>query len=130
MIPWDFGVINAIKKKLNVEVFPSDPPQELGKSRYLIFNLKNIKEGINRIAKMEFSLIIVDKEETSGYTYAILRKINRVISSELDLYQGNFAIGSARVKINYLENKKNMLILNLEAILQLKALYENGEYDG
>lgn len=130
MIPWDFGVINAIKKKLNVEVFPSDPPQELGKSRYLIFNLKNIKEGINRIAKMEFSLIIVDKEETSGYTYAILRKIKRVISSELDLYQGNFAIGSARVKINYLENKKNMLILNLEAILQLKALYENGEYDG
>lgn len=130
MIPWDFGVINAIKKKLNVEVFPSDPPQELEKSRYLIFNLKNIKEGINRIAKMEFSLIIVDKEETSGYTYAILRKINRVISSELDLYQGNFAIGSARVKINYLENKKNMLILNLEAILQLKALYENGEYDG
>lgn len=130
MIPWDFGVINAIKKKLNVEVFPSDPPEELKKSQYLIFNLKNITQGVNLKAKMEFSLIIVDKEETSGYTYAILRKINRIISSEFDLYQGNIIIGSAKVKINYLENKNNMLILNLEAMLQLKGLYESGEYNG
>lgn len=129
MIPWDFGIINAIKQNLDIPIFPSEPPKGLNQKTYLVFNLKNIVQGMNLTSKMEFSLTIVDKDETTDHTYAILKKINRLISSELSLYQGNFIIGSAKVKINCLENKKNMLILNLVAKLQLKRLYDDGEYN-
>lgn len=129
MIPWDFGIINAIKQNLDIPIFPSEPPKGLNQKTYLVFNLKNIVQGMNLTSKMEFSLTIVDKNETTDHTYAILKKINRLISSELSLYQGNFIIGSAKVKINCLENKKNMLILNLVAKLQLKRLYDDGEYN-
>lgn len=129
MILWDFGIINAIKQNLDIPIFPSEPPKGLNQKTYLVFNLKNIVQGMNLTSKMEFSLTIVDKDETTDHTYAILKKINRLISSELSLYQGNFIIGSAKVKINCLENKKNMLILNLVAKLQLKRLYDDGEYN-
>ena len=42
MIPWDFGIIRAIKELLGISIFPSMPPEDMKKSPYIIFELKDI----------------------------------------------------------------------------------------
>jgi hypothetical protein len=125
MIPWDLGIINAIKKELELAIFPSDPPEELHKTPYLLFELKNILQGKNLMSRVEFSITIVDNKEVTSAGFEILKAINKLISKELTLSQEDFIIGSAKTKINSIESKKNRLILNLIAILKLKAVYED-----
>ncbi len=127
MLPWDFGIINAIKNQFAFSIFPSIPPEELRKTPYLIFELKNVLQGKNQMSRVEFILTIVDVKEISGESLNILKNINKIISKELALRQDEFMIGTARIKIESIENKKNNLIINLVAILQLKAVYEDGE---
>lgn len=127
MFPWDFGIINAIKSQFAFSIFPSIPPEEFRETPYLIFELKNVLQGKNLMSRAEFILTIVDNKERSGQSLNILKNINKIISNELTLRQGNFNIGTARIKIDSIENKKNNLIINLIAILQLKAIYEDGE---
>ncbi|MDR1361866.1 MAG: hypothetical protein LBJ16_01460 [Holosporaceae bacterium] len=126
--PWDFGIINAIKKGLEATaIFPSPPPEKLRKTPYLIFELKDIRQGANLRSRVEFGLTIVDEngDETSGKSVQVLRSITRIISRELTLYQEDSIIGSARVKVESIESRKNNLRLTLVAILQLKAIYED-----
>jgi hypothetical protein len=120
MIPWDFGIINAIKKKIELSIFPPDPPEEFRKTPYLIFELKNITQGTNLRSRVEFVLTIVDNKEIRSESFNILRNINKIISKELTLCQRESAIGSAKIKIESIESNKNCLIVNLAAILQLK----------
>jgi hypothetical protein len=127
MLPWDFGIINAIKKELAFSIFPNTPPEEMRKTPYLIFELKNIRQGKNLLSRVEFTLTIVDDENISGRGLNILKNINRIISKQLTLSQSNATIGSARVKIDSIESRQNNLIVNLVAILQLEALYEDTE---
>ncbi|MDR0678310.1 MAG: hypothetical protein LBF44_02110 [Holosporaceae bacterium] len=129
MIPWDLGIINAIKKELEFAIFPSNPPEEFGKKTpYLIFELKNILQGKNLMSRVEFSITIVDNKEVTSASFEILKAINKIISKELTLSQDETPIGSAKIKINSIESKKNNLILNLVAILRLEAVYED-EYE-
>ena len=79
------------------------------------------------MSRAEFTLTIVDNKEISGESLTILKNINKIISKELTLRQSDFTIGTARIKVDSVESKKNNLIMNLVAILQLKAIYENGE---
>ncbi|MDR0677208.1 MAG: hypothetical protein LBF57_00840 [Holosporaceae bacterium] len=125
MYPWDFGIINAIRKELQCAIFPANPPEELRKTPYLIFELKNILQGKNLLSRAEFSITIVDNEEKFGFI--VLRSINKIISRELTLSQGEAVIGSAKAKINSVESKGNSLILNMVAILKLEAIYEDEE---
>jgi hypothetical protein len=126
MLPWDFGVINAIKSELAFPIFPSAPPDGMGKTPYLIFELKSIQQCGNFKAKTEFSLTIIDSKDISGESLNILRNINCIIRKELVLSQSNSVIGSAKVKVDSIGNKKNCLIINLISILQLKEIYEDG----
>ncbi|MDR2765945.1 MAG: hypothetical protein LBB63_00565 [Holosporaceae bacterium] len=125
MLPWDFGIVNAIKKELNLAIFPSKPPKELKKTPYLIFELKDILQGKNLMSRVEFLIRIVDEEEITGASFEVLRSLNKIISKELTLSQENVVIGSAKIKINSVANKENSLILTLVAMLQLKAVYED-----
>jgi hypothetical protein len=126
MIPWDLGIINAIKKELEFAIFPSNPPEGLGKKTpYLIFELKNILQGKNLISRVEFAITIVDNKEVTSASFEILKAINKIISRELTLSQEETPIGNAKIKINSVESKKNNLILNLVAILRLEAVYED-----
>jgi hypothetical protein len=125
MLPWDLGIINAIKKELNLAIFPSKPPKEFKKTPYLIFELKNILQGKNLISRVEFVITIMDEEEITGASFEVLRSINKIVSKELTLSQENVAIGTAKIKINSVVSKENNLILTLVAILQLKAIYED-----
>jgi hypothetical protein len=125
MIPWDLGIIKAIGKELEHAIFPSNPPEEMRKTPYLIFELKNVLQGKNLTSRAEFSITIVEGKGVASASFEILKAINKIISKELTLSQDDFEIGSARAKISSIENKKNNLILNLVAILKLKAIYED-----
>ncbi|MDR3151221.1 MAG: hypothetical protein LBT67_00015 [Holosporaceae bacterium] len=133
-LPWDFGIINAIKKGLTTVIFPSSPPEMLRKTPYIIFELKDIRQGKNLMSRVEFVLTIVDGNDDdgnscSGKSIQVLQNITKIISRELTLYQEESIIGSAKIKIESIENRKNNLRLNLVAILQLKAIYEDDAND-
>ena len=127
MFPWDFGIINAIKKELLYSIFPSYPPDEagLGAAPYLIFELKKIQQGSQFKSLAEFTITIVDRTESPGENMNVLRNINNIIREELVLSQGNSAIGSAKIKVESVDSKKNNLIINMVAILNLFAIYED-----
>lgn len=130
MFPWDFGIINAIKKELICSIFPSHPPEDKRNAPYLIFELKKIQQGKSLKSKAEFTITIVDDKNNSGKSLNILKNINRIISKDLTLSQSNYTIGSAKIKVDSVENKKNNLVLNMVAILELKAIYEDNEFVG
>lgn len=125
MIPWDFGIIRAIKELLGIAIFPSMPPEDMKKSPYIIFELKDILQGKNLLYRVGFTLTLIDNNE--GKNLEILKSITKIIRKELTLKQGNFVIGSARIKIESVESKGINLIINFAALLQLKAIYEDGE---
>lgn len=125
MIPWDFGIIRAIKELLGISIFPSMPPEDMKKSPYIIFELKDILQGKNLLYRVGFTLTLIDNNE--GKNLEILKSITKIIRKELTLKQGNFVIGSARMKIESVESKGINSIINFAALLQLKAIYEDGE---
>ena len=49
MIPWDFGIIRAIKELLGISIFPSAPSSEhiIKENPYIIFQLNDILQGKN-----------------------------------------------------------------------------------
>lgn len=125
MIPWDFGIIRAIKELLGISIFPSIPPENMKKSPYIIFELKDILQGKNLLYRVGFTLTLIDNNE--GKNLEILKSITKIIRKELTLKQGDFVIGSAKIKIESVESKGIDLIVNFAALLQLKAIYEDGE---
>jgi hypothetical protein len=125
MIPWDLGIIKAIGKELGFAIFPTHPPEDKRRTPYLIFELKNILQGKNLTSRVEFSITVVDDKEVTSASYDVLKAINKSISKELTLCQGESEIGSAKIKIDSVESKQNNLLLNLVAILKMKAIYED-----
>ncbi len=127
MIPWDFGIIRAIKELLGISIFPSAPSPEhvIKESPYIIFQLNDILQGKNLLYRVGFTLTLIDNNE--GKNLEILKNITKIIRKELTLKQGEFIIGSARIKTESVESKGSNLIINFAALLQLKAIYEDGE---
>jgi hypothetical protein len=125
MTPWDFGIISALSKALEILIFPSDPPGEQRRAPYLIFELKKIVHGKNLTSRAEFSITVKDDEATDGARFEIMRAIDRIIDDELTLSGGGSVIGSARIKLSSYDSKKNNLILNFAAILKLEAVYDD-----
>ncbi|MDR2781922.1 MAG: hypothetical protein LBB21_05740 [Holosporaceae bacterium] len=125
LIPWDLGLINALKKGFEYAIFPSNPPEENRRTPYLIFELQNFLHGKNFTARVEFTLTIVDQKEVTSASFDVLRAINKVISKELTLIQEEFVIGSAKIKTDAVESKKNSLVLKMVAILKLSMVYKD-----
>ncbi|MDR0555395.1 MAG: hypothetical protein LBG20_00040 [Holosporaceae bacterium] len=125
MIPWDLGLIRAMGKELAFAIFPSHPPEEMRKTPYLIFELKNVLQGKNLISRVEFSITVMDGKEVTSASYNVLKAINKIISKELILAQDDAEIGRAKIKIDSVESKKNNLMVHLVAILKMKAIYED-----
>lgn len=117
IIPWDFGIINAIKEQLGLAIFPSVPQQSTRQNPQIIFELKDIRQGKNQLYRVEFSLTLIDKNE--GKNLEILKNITKLIRKKLSLKQENFTIGSARAKINLITTKGNRMEIDLIALLQL-----------
>lgn len=128
MIPWDFGIKNAIEKELGISLFPfSAPSEEKRISPYLIIEFKNLVQGKNLTSRADFAITIVNEREITAESFEISKNLEKIARKELTLYQGKKVIGSAKFKIISLESKKNNLILNITALLCLKAIYENDE---
>ena len=127
MIPWDFGIIRAIKELLGISIFPSAPSPEhiIKENPYIIFQLNDILQGKNLLYRVGFTLTLIDNNE--GKNLEILKNITKIIRKELTLKQGEFIIGSARIKTESVESKGSNLIINFAALLQLKAIYVDGE---
>lgn len=125
MIPWDFGLTNALKEKLNVEIFPSEPPEEFKKSPYLILEFKSIRQTMEQTARAEIQLKIADEEKPTSAVYDFIRAIKKAISQELVLKQGKSEIGKANMKMEKVVMSRSGTILNLTALLQLKTIYED-----
>lgn len=125
MIPWDFGLINALKKSLNYKVLPSAGENE--EPPYITFCFeKYFQKNIFTISA-DFSLEIVDINEWNNDRFEIAKKISKVISSPLSLCCKNENIGYACVKNVSLENKQNSLILKMTAMLYLSPMYKDEE---
>jgi hypothetical protein len=88
-------------------------------------NSLNILQGKNLISRVEFLITIVNNNEITSAGFEILKTINKLISRELTLSQDDSPIGSAKIKINSVESRKNNLVLTLVAILKLAAIYED-----
>jgi hypothetical protein len=125
MTPWDLGIINAIGKRLEYAIFPSDPPETMKRTPYLIFELQNLLQGANFMIRVEFTLTIIDQKEVTSASFDVLRAVNKLIRKELTLGQDGYVIGSARIKINAVESRKNNLVLKMTAIIKLNTVYEN-----
>ncbi|MDR3156262.1 MAG: hypothetical protein LBT90_04170 [Holosporaceae bacterium] len=128
MFPWDFGIINAIKQGIGLDIYPSHPPDNQRKTPYLVFELKNIRTEKRMLSRTEFSMTIVDDGTCAGECFKVLKTINKIISEELTLNHEELQIGAARIKITSVECKKNILTLNCVAMLRLTPSCSNN-YD-
>jgi hypothetical protein len=127
MFPWDFGIIDAIKRGIGLDIYPSHPPDNLYRAPYLVFELKNIRTEKRMLSRIEFAMTLVEDDNSTGEYFKILKTINKIISGELILGQEESRIGTARIKITSVECKKNTLILNCIAMLRLMP---SGDDDG
>jgi hypothetical protein len=119
------GIIGALGKGLKYAIFPPDPPEEMRRTPYLIFELQNLMSGMNFAARVEFSLAIVDQKEVTSASFDVMRAIRKIIDGKLTLTQDDDVIGDARIKIDSVEKKKNSLVLKMIAIVKLNTVYEN-----
>jgi hypothetical protein len=129
MFPWDFGIINAIKQGIGLDIYPSPPPDNQYQTPYLVFEIKSIRTEQRLLSRVEFSMTFVEKDSHSGEYFEILKALNKIISRELTLSQEEFQIGTARIKITSIECKKNNIILNCTAMLRLMPSYEDSSVD-
>lgn len=127
MIPWDFGLINAFKNRLDYKILPSEQGSE--KPPYIVFNFEKYHQRDMFSIQADFSMKIADVCEWSNLRFEISKKINRITHDPLDLYQGTMKIGCAQVKIFSLESKQNNLILKMTAKIYLRSIYEDEEME-
>ena len=125
MIPWDFGLINALRAKLDVGIFPPDPPNERLQTPHIILELKNIRRGIGWTTRVELQLKIVDDENPSSAANEITKNIQKIITEKLTLKRGRLKIGEANIKLEKIVIGGSSTILNLTALLNLKTIYNN-----
>ncbi|MBE6447454.1 MAG: hypothetical protein E7015_03150 [Alphaproteobacteria bacterium] len=128
MFPWDFGLINALKNLLNVKIFPSEPPIDMQcKKPYIILEIKDFAQNINLTTRLNFRMSFVYDENIMPNYFDVISLIKKATADKLTLSQGKFQIGTAQIKLDKFANKKNTLILDLTALLQLTAIYEDDE---
>lgn len=127
MIPWDFGLINALKKQLNYKVLPSANENE--EPPYIIFSLGKYFQKNIFATSVDFSLKIVDANEWTNERFETAKKINKIIRFPLYLYDKNEKIGHALVKNISLESSQNNLILKMTAMVYLSSIYDANEVE-
>ncbi len=123
MISWDFGLINALKEKIGWEIYPSEPPDEIG-CPYLILEIGETKYRFDHTILAEINIRVIDQEKPSNQGYEICKKLQQISMEDLALRSKNIEIGKAAMKIDRLVNTKNDQIIKLIAIIQLKNMEE------
>ena len=125
-IPWDFGLINALKTKIKTKIFPSMPPEaDLAEFPFIIFEITDVKHTSSQNIRLDINLRIVDKQQPMALVNKYLYEIRQAASSELELFHAEKQLGFAKIKIDKLVINQNATILHLTALLRLR--YTEGE---
>ena len=123
MISWDFGLINALKEKIGLEIYPSEPPDEIDYP-HLILEIGETKYRFDHTLLAEINIHIIDTEKPSSLSYEICKKLQQILMEDLVLSSGEVKFGKAAVKIDRILSTKNDQIIKLVAIIQLKNMEE------
>ncbi len=121
MIPWDFGLIQALREKIGWEIFPSDPLDDV-EYPYLILEIDEMKYRLDQTILAEINLKLVDSNKPSCKIYEFCKKLQQIIMGNLSLYNGNLNIGKASVKIDRIVTTKNDQTVKLVAIIKLENI--------
>jgi len=121
MIPWDFGLIQALKEKIGWEIFPSDPPEEI-RYPYLILEIGEMKYRSDQTILVEMNLRLIDSEKPSCKIYKFCKTLQKTIMEDLSLRNGDQDIGKAALKIDRIVTVKNDQVIKLAAIIKLKNI--------
>jgi len=121
MISWDFGLINALKEKIGLEIYPSEPPNEIGHP-YLILEVGETKYQFDHTILAEINIHIIDAEKPSNRGYEICKKLQQISMEDLVLRFENSECGKAAIKIDRILTTKNNQIIKLISIIQLKNM--------
>ncbi len=121
MIPWDFGLIQALREKIGWEIFPSDPPDDINYP-YLILEINEMKYRQDQTILAEISIQVIDLDKPSNKLYKFCKTLQRITMEDLSLYNGNQNIGKTALKIDRVVTTKNDQIVKLIAIIKLKNI--------
>ena len=121
MIPWDFGLIQALREKIGWEIFPSDPPDDV-EYPYLILEIGEMKYRPDQTILVEINLRLVDSDRPSGQLYKFCKTLQKIIIEDLSLHNDNQTIGKAALKIDRIVTVKNDQVVKLIAIIKLKNI--------
>ena len=121
MIPWDFGLIQALKEKIGWEIFPSDPPDDVGYP-YLILEIGEMKYRSDQTIFVDMNLRLIDSDKPSCKIYKFCRALQRITMEDLPLSNDNQNIGKAALKIDRIVTVKNDQVIKLVAIIKLKNI--------
>lgn len=123
MISWDFGLINALKEKIGLEIYPSEPPDEVD-CPYLILEIGETKYRFDHTILAEVNIRITDTEKPSSRGYEICKKLQQISMEDLALCSENLEFGKAAMKIDRIVTTKNNQIIKLIVMIQLKNMEE------
>ena len=121
MIPWDFGLIQALREKIGWEIFPSDPPENIGYP-YLILEIGEMKYRSDQTILVEMNLRLIDSDKPSCKIYEFCKTLQKIIMEDLSLCNGEQDIGKAALKIDRIVTAKNNQTVKLIAIIKLKNI--------
>ncbi|MCR4623649.1 MAG: hypothetical protein K5780_03270 [Alphaproteobacteria bacterium] len=121
MIPWDFGLIQALREKIGWEIFPSDPPENIGYP-YLILEIGEMKYRSDQTILVEMNLRLIDSNKPSCKIYEFCKTLQKIIMEDLSLCNGEQDIGKAALKIDRIVTAKTGQVIKLIAIIKLKNI--------
>lgn len=121
MIPWDFGLIQALREKIGWEIFPSDPPENIGYP-YLILEIGEMKYRSDQTILVEINLRLIDSDKPSCKIYEFCKTLQKTVMKDLSLRNDNQDIGKAALKIDRIVTAKNNQTVKLIAIIKLKNI--------
>lgn len=121
MISWDFGLINALKEKIDWEIYPSEPPEETAYP-YLILEIGETKYRFDHTILAEVDLRIMDDEKPSSRSYEFFKKLQRISMEDLVLRSGGIEFGKAAINIDRIVTTKGNHSIKLITIIKLKNM--------
>ncbi|MBO6055634.1 MAG: hypothetical protein J6P84_01455 [Alphaproteobacteria bacterium] len=121
MIPWDFGLIQALREKIGWEIFPSDPPETIDYP-YLILEIGEMKYRSDQTILVEMNLRLIDSNKPSCKIYEFCKTLQKIIMEDLSLCNGEQDIGKAALKIDRIVTAKTGQVIKLIAIIKLKNI--------
>lgn len=128
---WDFGLLDSLRKRfddmgLYVKILPFPASENFnGNEPYLTADVKPVTAGPDGCAKTDIVLTLQNKAANTENTLnmRILKTLNCISKSSIQLSEGSASIGEANIKIGSIDNRQNQLSIVINSLISLKRLY-------